>query len=236
MTGAINIIVSTTIILIFALGLACNLLVKRKYIRMFKTMRNNAHDKNLLIIERDYRHGYLKDRVERIKIFVEKEYYEIKVAGIPLYVFEDFTISSVYLNVLLGLTFTFILVALPEEKLSFNLYLLGILGLTSGTLLYGTRAVMGIAALKDIFKVKLCDYLEYELELFNEDEKDEANIIYKKEQKKNRHAAQDKESAWRLDSDHESGTDSLPDDGETEDIEIVFDESFILQMLDEILG
>ncbi|MBC7959751.1 MAG: hypothetical protein H7X94_07785, partial [Vallitaleaceae bacterium] len=72
MMEIINGTVGTMLLLLFVCGLFCNFVVKKKYEKMFLTMRNKGRDKNLLIIERDYRHGYLKERVDRIKVFVER--------------------------------------------------------------------------------------------------------------------------------------------------------------------
>lgn len=241
MTEIINGVVGIIILILFIAGMFCNYVVKKKYDKMFATMKNKGRDKNLLIIERDYRHGYLKDRVERIKVFVEKEYYEIKLCNIPLYAFEDFTISSVYFAALLGLTFTVILVALPQANLynrMIEVFFLSIEGLFLGTILMVYRTVLGINSLRDIFKVNLCSYLEHELELFDEAERDEeGNLVLQKNNEKGKET----EEGHRLDHKgaelSSSNVFNLSDHRQTEakSVEPEFDEKALLQVLEEIL-
>lgn len=241
MTDIINGVVGSIILLLFLVGIFCNYVVKKKYDKMFATMSNSGQDKNLLIIEREYRHGYLKDRVERIKIFVEKEYYEIKICNVPLYAFEDFTISSVYFVALLGLTFTVIQVALPQINIysrMIKIFFLSIEGLILGTILMVFRTMLGINTLREIFKVKLCSYLEYELELFDEAERDEeGNLFFEKSYKNNKKNEKDLycnnqniESAgnnvFNLSNDRQDKTEGIDN----------FDERALLQVLEEILG
>lgn len=242
MTGIINGVVGSMIGAIFAIGMFCNYVVRKKYSKMNSTMNNSGQDKNLLIIERQYRHGYLQDRVERIKIFVEKEYYEIKICGIPLYVFEDFTISSVYFVALLGLTFTVIQVALPQINVYSNMikiFFLSIEGLILGTILMVYRTVLGIHSLREIFKINLCNYLEYELELFDEAERDEEGNLFsekshknfKKSKKNNKEDNQNIEprgnNVFNLSHDRKLKENRVEED---------FDEFDLLQVLEEILG
>ncbi|PKM93954.1 MAG: hypothetical protein CVU84_13675 [Firmicutes bacterium HGW-Firmicutes-1] len=242
MTEIINGVVGTIILFIFVIGIFCNYVVKKKYDKMFATMKNKGQDKNLLIIERDYRHGYLKDRVERIKVFVEKEYYEIKLCNIPLYAFEDFTISAVYFAALLGLTFTVILVALPQVNLydrMLHIFFLSIEGLLLGTILMVFRTILGINAQRDIFKVNLCNYLENELELFDEAEKDDEGNLFL--QKINIEDTKSQECAESSGQNTEFGSSVVFDFSdsrqyETKSVENDFDERALLQVLEEILG
>ncbi len=240
MMEIINGTVGTILLILFIIGIFCNIVVRKKYTKMFLTMKNKGRDKNLLIIERDYRHGYLKDRVDRIKVFVEREYYEITLSKIPLYAFEDFTISSVYFIALLGLTFTVILVALPQINLYHNMisvFFLSIEGLFFGTILMVLRTFLGINALRDIFKVNLCNYLENELELFDEAERDdEGNLFNKKTSKiskKNENSGSGDSQGLEL-SGH--GVFHLSDYRQSKTESIEFDEMALIQVLDEILG
>lgn len=241
MTEIINSVVGIIIFIIFTVGMFCNYVVKKKYDKMFATMKNKGRDKNLLIIERDYRHGYLKDRVERIKVFVEKEYYDIKLCNIPLYAFEDFTISSVYFAALLGLTFTVILIALPQTNLysrMIQIFFLSIEGLFLGTILMVFRTVLGINSLRDIFKVNLCTYLEHELELFDEAERDdEGNLILQKNYDK---SEEGQENHRHYNKNTECGSGNVLNlsdrrQAETKDVEQEYDEKALIQALEEIL-
>ncbi|PKM49644.1 MAG: hypothetical protein CVV02_14920 [Firmicutes bacterium HGW-Firmicutes-7] len=242
MTDIINGVVGIIILLIFIIGMFCNYVVKKKYDKMFATMKNKGQDKNLLIIEREYRHGYLKDRVERIKVFVEKEYYEIKLCNIPLYAFEDFTISAVYFAAILGLTFTVILVALPQTILydgMLHTFFLSIEGLFLGTILMVFRTILGINEQRDIFKVNLCSYLENELELFDEAEKDDEGNIFLQKSKHEYKKNQGRDEGANKNIEHGSGVVfSLSDVRQPEEksIENDFDEVALLQVLEEILG
>lgn len=241
MTEIINGVVGIIILILFIIGMFCNYVVKKKYDRMFATMKNKGRDKNLLIIERDYRHGYLKDRVERIKVFVEKEYYEIKLCNIPLYAFEDFTISAVYFSALLGLTFTVILVALPQANLynhMIHVFFLSIEGLFLGTVLMVYRTVLGINSLRDIFKVNLCNYLEHELELFDEAERDDqGNLVLQKDIIDSK---EDEEGHRPNHQNFEHRGNNVFDlsdhrQAEAQSVEAEFDEKALLQVLEEIL-
>lgn len=236
----INSTVGVIILLLFIVGMFCNYVVKKKYDKMFLTMKNKGRDKNLLMIERDYRHGYLKERVDRIRVFVEREYYDIQLGKIPLYAFEDFTISAVYFVALLGLTFTIILIALPGSDIynhMFKMFFLSIEGLVLGTILMVFRTLLGINALRDIFKVNLCNYLENELELFDEAERDEdGNLFFKKNDK----TTQESENSDNIiNKDIEFGGHGvfhLSDYRQPKTESIEFDEEALIQVLDEILG
>lgn len=242
MSEIINLVVGSMIFLLFVIGVFCNYVVKKKYAKMFLTMENKGRDKNLLIIECEYRHAYLKERVERIKVFVERQYYEIKLCNIPLYAFEDFTISAVYFVGLLGLIFTIILLALPSQ-LNYvpmvQIFFLCIEGLVCGFILMVIRTWLSIPTLRDIFKVNLCSYLEHELELFDEAERDEeGNLFPKKKQEK---SYEDEEGSEICDGSAELGSSSvlhLSDrrQAQTKDIENVFDEKALLQVLEDLLG
>lgn len=242
MTNIINGVVGSIILILFLIGIFCNYVVKKKYDKMFATMNNSGQDKNLLIIEREYRHGYLKDRVERIKIFVEKEYYEIKICNIPLYAFEDFTISSVYFVALLGLTFTVIQVALPQINIydrMIQIFFLSIEGLILGTILMVFRTMLGINTLREIFKVKLCSYLEHELELFDEAERDEEGNLFIEKHHKN--IQKNKKDNYSDSQAIERRSDNILDlsndrKAKKDGLENVFDERALLQVLEEILG
>lgn len=242
MIQIINGTVGTIIFLLFIIGLFCNYVVKKKYNKMFLTMKDKGRDKNLLIIERQYRHGYLKDRVDRIRVFVEREYYDIKLSKIPLYAFEDFTISAVYFVALLGLTFTVILVALPHINLYENMitiFFLSIEGLFLGTVLMVFRTVLGINALRDIFKVNLCNYLENELELFDEAERDEEGNLF---QKNDKTATKNEKIDISDNGDPQSvescghGVFHLSDYRQSKTEGLDFDEQALIQVLEEILG
>lgn len=242
MTEIINGVVGIIILILFIVGMFCNYVVKKKYDKMFATMKNKGRDKNLLIIERDYRHGYLKDRVERIKVFVEKEYYEIKLCNIPLYTFEDFTISSVYFSALLGLTFTVILVALPQANLysrMIQIFFLSIEGLFLGTILMVFRTILGINSLRDIFKVNLCNYLEHELELFDEAERDdEGNLVLQTNYNKSEKVEEGSRFHYQSAECGSNNVFNLSDHRQVEaakSVEPEFDEKALLQVLEEIL-
>jgi hypothetical protein len=241
MIGIINWVIGTIILFIFILAVLSISCVSKKYKKMFSTMKDLDHDKNLLIIEREYRHGYLQDRVERIKLFVEKQYYEIKLLGIPLYAFEDFTISSVYFVVLLGITFTFILISLPSSSISsqmISVFFLSIEGLLLGVVLMVIRTLSGISEKREIFQVNLCNYLEHELELFDGVEKDEEDVSKVQEiSEKNQADETRQESGAEADCRTLYGYNHIPASGEnSEDIEISFDEKALMQVLEEILG
>lgn len=241
MINIINITIGSILGLIFCVGIFCNVVVKKKYSKMFATMKNTAHDKNLLIIERDYRHGYLKDRVERIKVFVEREYYEIKIAKIPLYAFEDFSISAVYFVALLGLTFTFILISLPNVSVSnqmLQVFFLSVEGLVCGMILMVTRTITGQSELREIFKVNLCNYLEHELELFDEAERYENIKVLQNNEEKIQANQDTEENHFESNKSIDDSTNDLPTSGESEseNIEIIFDENALLQVLQEMFG
>jgi hypothetical protein len=242
MMEIMNIVVGITILSFFSLGVICNIVVKRKYKKMFATMDNKGRDKNLLIIERDYRHGYLQDRVERIKVFVEKEYYEIKISNIPLYMFENFTITSVYIIVLLGLIFTFLHIALSNGSMQGDIiyvFLPTVIGLILGTVLMILHTILGLKEKREIFKVNLCNYLENELELFNGVEKeDEVNIQI--QQNKEIHCENNQSSENIIKNSKFNGNSfkSLQKGAEarTKSIMEIIDENLIEDVLEEIMG
>lgn len=242
MIEIINLVVGGMILLLFIIGIFCNYVVKKKYTKMFSTMENKGRDKNLLIIEREYRHAYLKERVERIKVFVEMQYYEIKLCNIPLYAFEDFTISAVYFVGLLGLIFTIILLAIPSQLNHvpmYQLFFLCIEGLVCGFILMIIRTLLSVPTLRDIFKVNLCSYLEHELELFDEAERDEeGNLFPKKIQEKEEDHTKDPEDPIGSVERGSDGLLHLSDhrQAQAKDIKNDFDEKALLQVLEDLLG
>lgn len=242
MIEMMNLVVGIVIVAFFTGGVFCNIIVKKKYNRMFATMKNKGKDKNMLIIERDYRHGYLQDRVERIKVFVEKEYYDIKISNTPLYKLEDFTITSVYFIVLIGLIFTFLLIALINGSMEgkiIEIFFLSILGLVLGTVLMTLHVVLGLNDLRDIFKVNLCNYLENELELFGGVElEDEISTKIQENQKQSTNNNENKSSTSKSiepDSYRDINLSESTESGAT-NIGPLIDERMLEEVLEEILG
>lgn len=245
MVQIINIVVGSLLLVILLMSIISCIVVHRKYKKMFATMQNVGRDKNLLLIEREYRHGYLKDKVARIRLFVEKEFYQIKMFKIPLYTYEDFSINCVYFSVLLGLTFTLIIIALSKQTIStmvIEVFWLSIQGLLSGMIIMIARNFAGIPASREIFMVNLCSYLEHELKLFNGVDKDDEVIqTHQKVEKNSENTVSQQEGVTGSSQHRDDGVLDLSvhqEEGEQglEDSKEGFNERALLEVLEAIFN
>lgn len=242
MTLIVNTVMSIVITGVFLLAIACNLVVQIKYKRMMNTMENKGRDKHLLKIERAYRHAYLKDRTESLDVFTVKEYYNIRILNIPIHFIEELAFSSIYVVTVLGIAFSLILLALPRQSLQGDLlqiFLLSIEGLVFGLILRVAKTFFCLEALKEIFLIQLSEYLGYELELFDEVERDEeGHLFFHKDYKENPKVQEVYRDHDNIIEFRSNSAVALSDIRETttEELEQKFDEKVLLQVLDEIFG
>lgn len=175
MVEIINSIVSIALLIIFTMGCFSCITVNKKYRFMLKTIEGEYNDNDIIRIEKSYQHN-LVDR-HNTRMFVEKNYYSIKVLKIPIHILEDVAINSMYYTVLIGLTFTFIELALISNGNNINLqgvFICSIVGLAFGLLLLGIRMICGLVKKREMFTVYMCNYLSnvLKLDLEKEDEDD----------------------------------------------------------------
>lgn len=241
MVDIINVTVSCILGFLFLMGIVFNSAVKKKYNRMFSTITSRGRDKDLLKMERNYRHAYLKEQVDRIDIFVERQYYGIRLFKLPLYVVEDMTLNLVYIVCLIGATFSLILFALPSGNAvnSFlDTWLLAIEGFIYAIILMVIHSLLCIHSLRRAFKVKLCHYLNYDLELYDDAERDEeGHLFFHKDYKARKKHKEVAESTDKGVEHHSDNLIHLSKGRETkEDYLKDFDDEVLLQILDEIMG
>ncbi|QUI21188.1 hypothetical protein HZI73_02325 [Vallitalea pronyensis] len=165
----INNIVCIGLLVIFLVGVFSCLTANNKYNGILKTVDGKFMDKDVLMIEHTYRHLVVSGRKPlNTKIFVEKNLYGIKVNKVPIYILEDLAVNTLYCTILVGLTFTFLEIALMskmEVKQLQSVLLCGIVGLILGVLLLGVRMVCRLEDKKEIATIYMCNHLDNELKI-----------------------------------------------------------------------
>lgn len=165
----INNIVCVGLLVIFLVGVFSCLTANNKYNGILKTVDGKFMDKDVLMIEHTYRHLVVSGRKPlNTKIFVEKNLYGIKVNKVPIYILEDLAVNTLYCTILVGLTFTFLEIALMskmEVKQLQSVLLCGIVGLILGVLLLGVRMVCRLEDKKEIATIYMCNHLDNELKI-----------------------------------------------------------------------
>lgn len=165
----INNIVCIGLLVIFLVGVFSCLTANNKYNGILKTVDGKFVDKDVLMIEHKYRHLVVSGRKPlNTKIFIEKNLYGMKVNKIPIYILEDLAINTLYCTILVGLTFTFLEIALMNKmdaKQLQSVLLCGIVGLILGILILGVRMVCRLEDKKEIATIYMCNHLDNELKI-----------------------------------------------------------------------
>lgn len=169
MYESINMIVCVALLLIFIIGVFSCLSANNKYNGILKTINGKFMDKDVMLIEHNYRHRVVSgNKPFNTKIFIEKNFYNIKINKIPIYILEDLAINTLYCIVLIGLTFTFLEISLLNKLDAVNLQSVltcGIAGLVLGLLLLGVRMICRIEDKKEIATIYMCNHLDNELKI-----------------------------------------------------------------------
>lgn len=169
MYDTINLIVCSILTFVFIIGVFSCLSANNKYNGILKTIDGKFMDKDIMFIEHKYRHRVVSGtKPLNTKIFIEKSLYNIKVNKIPIYVLEDLAINTLYFIILIGLTFTFLEIALLnkiEIEALPNVLICGIFGLVLGLILLGVRMICRLDDKKEITTIYLCNHLDNELEI-----------------------------------------------------------------------
>ncbi len=163
MIDSINWIVSSILFIFFIIGLTCSILVKRKYGAMLKTIKALEQDKDVIKIKRFYDKTMDKHKCQNTLAFIEKEYYDIKINKIPMVLLEEIGINAMYYIVLLGLTFTFLEIALQSNAVKLEaaqVFTCSIVGIVLGLVLLIFRTAYGLGEKRDMFVVNMCHYLD----------------------------------------------------------------------------
>lgn len=197
MYETVNAIVCLALLIIFLIGVFSCLTANNKYNAMLKTIDGKFMDKDILLIEHKYRHRILSgNRPTNTKVFIEKNIYNIKINKISMNILEDIAINSLYCIVLVGLTFTFLEIALLNKINEVNLQQVltcGIVGLILGLVLLGIKMICRLEEKKEIAIIYMCNHLDNELEVvmdgvrivnegYEENQQDEKiNKLYKEE-------------------------------------------------------
>jgi hypothetical protein len=169
MYESVNAIVCLALLIIFLIGVFSCLTANNKYNGMLKTIDGKFMDKDIMLMEHKYRHRVLTgNRPTNTKIFIEKDIYNIRISKIPMYILEDVAINTLYCIVLVGLTFTFLEIALLNKISAVNLQEVltcGIVGLVLGLILLGIRMICRLEDKKEIAIIYMCNHLDNELEV-----------------------------------------------------------------------
>ncbi|WP_113672859.1 hypothetical protein [Vallitalea guaymasensis] len=169
MFDTINLIVCSILFFIFIIGVFSCLSANNKYNGILKTIDGRFMDKDVMMIEHKYRHRVVSGtKPLNTKIFIEKNLYDIKINKIPISILEDIAINTLYFTILIGLTFTFLEIALLN-KININnlpnVLICGIVGLVLGLVLLGVRMICRLEDKKEIAAIYLCNHLDNELEI-----------------------------------------------------------------------
>ncbi|GKX30209.1 hypothetical protein SH1V18_26890 [Vallitalea longa] len=169
MYDTINLIVCSILTFVFIIGVFSCLSANNKYNGILKTIDGKFMDKDIMFIEHKYRHRVVSGtKPLNTKIFIEKNLYNIKVNKIPIYILEDLAINTLYFTILIGLTFTFLEIALLNKiniEVLPNVLICGIFGLVLGLILLGVRMICRIDDKKEIATIYLCNHLDNELKV-----------------------------------------------------------------------
>jgi hypothetical protein len=169
MFDIINLIVCSILFFISIIGVFSCLSANNKYNEIIKTIDGKFVDKDVMTIEHKYRHRVVSGtKPLNTKIFIEKNLYDIKINKVPIRLLEDIGVNSLYFTILIGLTFTFLEIALLN-KININnlpdVLICGIVGLILGLVLLGVRMMCRLEDKKEIAAIYLCNHLDNELEI-----------------------------------------------------------------------
>ncbi|MCT4545017.1 MAG: hypothetical protein N4A63_15915 [Vallitalea sp.] len=169
MYDMINLLVCSIVFFVFIVGVFSCLSANNKYNGILKTIDGKFMDKDVMLIEHQYRHRVVSgNKPINTKIFIEKYFYNIKVNKIPIYILEDLAVNTLYFVILIGLTFTFLEIALMNKVYLSNLpnvLICGIVGLILGLLLLGIRMICRIDDKKEVAIIYMCNHLDNELQI-----------------------------------------------------------------------
>lgn len=165
----VNNIVCIGLLIIFFIGVFSCLTANNKYNAILRTVDGKYVDKDVLMIEHKYRHLVVSGRKPmNTKVYVEKNFYDMKVSKVPIYILEDLASNTLYCTILMGLTFTFLEIALMnkiEAKHLQSVLLCGIVGLMLGVLLLGVRMICRLEDKREIATIYMCNHLDNELKI-----------------------------------------------------------------------
>ena len=169
MYDTINLIVCSILTFVFIIGVFSCITANNKYNGILKTIDGKFKDKDIMHIEHKYRHRIVSEtKPLNTKIFIEKNLYNIKVGKIPIYILEDMAINTLYFTILIGLTFTFLEIALLNKiniEVLPNVLICGIVGLVLGLILLGVRMICRLEDKKEMATIYLCNHLDNELKI-----------------------------------------------------------------------